>query len=67
MLDWYLNWFKMIGFSSFQNQALAAFAKLDDVRGTTIVNLENDPMGLSLPTAVLGVDVPTCVARSPNK
>lgn len=44
-------------------KVLARFAKLDELRGVPVVNMEQDPMGLSLPTAVLGVYVRVFLPR----
>lgn len=51
---------------SFAYKDLQKFMHFDELRGVPFVNLETDPMGLGLPTAVLGVDVATAVKRSPD-
>ncbi len=45
---------------------LAAFQKLDEERGEKVCDVEKDPMGLTLPHPVLGVDMATAVKNSPG-
>ena len=51
-------------FSALPAKTVPSFLKLDEERGEKVVDLEKDPMGLTLPHPVLGVDVPTAVRHS---
>jgi hypothetical protein len=52
--------------SALPPKTIPSFLKLDEERGEKVVDLEKDPMGLTLPNPVLGVDVATAVRHSPG-